>query len=74
MLGTLSGRGVRDREAAGVAAATIAVVKGARIVRTHDVSATMTRVNWTPSSPNAQDVAADEARRPAEESKCCATP
>jgi len=40
-LGNLTGKSVRDRGAAGIAAAIIAVQKGARIVRTHDVAATI---------------------------------
>lgn len=40
-LGTLTGRSAHERLAAGVAAATIAVLKGAHIVRTHDVAATV---------------------------------
>jgi dihydropteroate synthase len=40
-LGTLTGRAAPERLAAGVAAATIAVLKGAQIVRTHDVAATV---------------------------------
>ena len=41
MLGALIGRVEKDRVNAGVAAAVIAVMKGARIVRTHDVDATV---------------------------------
>ncbi len=41
MLGNLTGRDVGDRVAAGVAAALFAVGKGARLVRTHDVAATV---------------------------------
>jgi len=40
-LGKLTGRSADDRLAAGIAAATIAVLKGAHIVRTHDVAATV---------------------------------
>jgi len=40
MLGRLTGRDVNDRVFASVAAAVIAVGKGARIVRVHDVAAT----------------------------------
>ncbi len=40
MLGRLTGREVGERVFASVAAAVIAVVKGARIVRVHDVAAT----------------------------------
>ena len=40
-LGTVTGRGVAERGAASVAAALIAVQRGARIVRVHDVAATV---------------------------------
>lgn len=40
-LGRLTGRSVADRLAAGVAAAVLAVERGASIVRTHDVAATV---------------------------------
>ena len=40
-LGILTGRPVTERGAAGVAAAVIAFARGARIVRTHDVAATV---------------------------------
>lgn len=40
MLGTLTGKSEKERVHAGVAAATLAVMKGASIVRTHDVGAT----------------------------------
>jgi dihydropteroate synthase len=40
MLGAASGRGVDEREFASVAAAVLAVERGARIVRVHDVAAT----------------------------------
>ncbi len=39
MLGALTGRAVRDRGAAEVAAAVLALARGAAIVRTHEVSA-----------------------------------
>jgi len=39
MLGTLSGRGVGEREFAGVAAHLLAVMRGARILRVHNVAA-----------------------------------
>ncbi|MCU0811027.1 MAG: dihydropteroate synthase [Thiobacillaceae bacterium] len=39
MLGALSGRGVGEREFAGVAAHLLAIARGARIVRVHDVAA-----------------------------------
>jgi dihydropteroate synthase len=41
MLGTLTGRAVDDRTAGSVAVAAIAVLHGARIVRAHDVAATV---------------------------------
>lgn len=40
MLGTLTGRDVLGRVSAGVAATTLALGRGAAIIRTHDVSAT----------------------------------
>ena len=40
-LGGLTGRSSAERTAAGVAAAVIAAIKGARIVRTHDVAETV---------------------------------
>lgn len=40
-LGNLTGRSVTEREAAGIAAAIVAVQKGANIVRTHDVGSTV---------------------------------
>lgn len=40
-LGNITGRGARDRTAAGLAAAVLAVERGAHIVRTHDVAATV---------------------------------
>lgn len=40
-LGNLTGRAAKDRIAAGVAAAVLAVERGAHIVRTHDVAATV---------------------------------
>lgn len=40
MLGAITGRPVDQRVAAGIAAALLAVERGARIVRTHDVAAT----------------------------------
>lgn len=39
MLGAVTGRGVGDREYAGVAAAVLALERGARILRVHDVAA-----------------------------------
>jgi len=44
MLGQLTGRDVDGRLAAGTAAATIAVMNGALIVRTHDVAAAVDAV------------------------------
>lgn len=41
MLGTLTGKPEKERVAAGLAAAVVAVMKGARIVRTHDVAETV---------------------------------
>jgi dihydropteroate synthase len=41
MLGALTGKSEKERVAAGLAAAVIAVMKGARIVRTHDVAETV---------------------------------
>lgn len=48
MLGSLTGRPVEQRLAAGLAAAVLAVERGARIVRTHDVAPTLDaiRVTW----------------------------
>ena len=40
-LGALTGRGVTERQTASVAAALLAVQRGARIVRVHDVAATV---------------------------------
>lgn len=40
MLGAITGRGVEERATASVAAALIAIERGARIVRVHDVAAT----------------------------------
>ncbi len=44
LLGRVTGRGVEDRLAASVAAAALAVSKGARIIRAHDVPATVDAV------------------------------
>jgi len=44
MLGALTGREVRDRVAAGVAATSIALAHGAAIIRTHDVAAAVDTV------------------------------
>ena len=40
-LGVLTGRGVHERQAVSVAAALLAVQRGARVVRVHDVAATV---------------------------------
>ena len=40
MIGTLTGRPVRERATGSVAAALIAVQNGAKLVRVHDVAAT----------------------------------
>lgn len=40
MLGAVTGRDIADRVVSGAAAAIVALQKGARIVRTHDVAAT----------------------------------
>lgn len=41
MLGKITGKPVDQRQCAGVAAATLAMQRGARVLRSHDVSATM---------------------------------
>lgn len=41
MLGLITGKSVRERKAAGIAAAVIALMKGANIIRTHDVPDTI---------------------------------
>lgn len=41
LLGSITGRSVDERVSAGIAAAVLAVTKGANIVRTHDVAATV---------------------------------
>lgn len=46
-LGNLTGRPAMERVAAGLAAATIAVMKGAHIVRTHDVAETVDALKLT---------------------------
>lgn len=43
-LGAITGRGVEDRMSASIAAATIAVMQGATIVRVHDVAGTVDAV------------------------------
>jgi dihydropteroate synthase len=44
LLGKLTGRAVGDRLAGSVALATVAVMHGARIIRAHDVAATVDAV------------------------------
>jgi dihydropteroate synthase len=44
MIGALTGRGIGEREAGGVALAALAVSRGASIVRTHDVAPTLDAV------------------------------
>lgn len=44
MLGTITGKPEKEREVAGVVAATIAMMNGAKIIRTHDVAATVDAV------------------------------
>jgi dihydropteroate synthase len=41
MLGAVTGRSEKDRKAAGIAAAVIALTQGASIIRTHDVAETL---------------------------------
>ena len=45
MIGALTGKDVNDRLAGGLALATFALMQGAHIIRTHDVSATVDTVN-----------------------------
>ncbi len=52
-LGTVTGRPVGERQAVSVAAALMAVGRGARIVRVHDVAATVDAVKlWCAVNPN----------------------
>ncbi|HTR00638.1 MAG TPA: dihydropteroate synthase [Candidatus Acidoferrum sp.] len=44
MLGAITGRSEKQREAAGIAAAMLAMQNGARIIRTHDVAGTVDAV------------------------------
>jgi dihydropteroate synthase len=46
-LGSLTGKRVEDRLASGIAAAVLAVVHGAIIVRTHDVAETVDALKIT---------------------------
>jgi dihydropteroate synthase len=41
MLGAVTGRSLNERLGAGIAAAMLAVQRGARLVRVHDVAATV---------------------------------
>ncbi len=51
MLGTLTGRGVEARQAGSVALALLAVQGGARIIRAHDVAATVDALKvWSAAS------------------------
>jgi dihydropteroate synthase len=55
-LGSLTGRAVDDRLAASVAAALLAVERGARIVRVHDVAATVDALTiWHAATPRQED-------------------
>jgi dihydropteroate synthase len=54
MFGQLLGRAVGEREAGGLAAAAIAAWQGARIVRTHDVRATMDALKVTAAAKAAR--------------------
>ena len=45
MLGLITGRSVKDRQAAGISAAVIALMQGVNIIRTHDVTETVDAVN-----------------------------
>lgn len=47
LLGSITGRSVDERVSAGLAAAVLAVTKGANIVRTHDVAATVDALRVT---------------------------
>ena len=44
MLGLITGKGVQERQAAGIAAAVIALMQGVSIIRTHDVAETVDAV------------------------------
>jgi dihydropteroate synthase len=55
-LGALTGRAVGERQAASVAAALAAVVRGARIVRVHDVAATVDALKvWRAAGLDSQE-------------------
>ena len=67
MIGRLTGRPVEQRLAGSVAAALIAVERGAAIVRVHDVAATVDALKvWQAAqvSPDEADRRPDDARRP----------
>jgi dihydropteroate synthase len=53
MFGQLLGRQTGERVAGGIAAAALAAWQGARIVRTHDVRATMDALEVTAAAQNA---------------------
>jgi dihydropteroate synthase len=55
MLGAVTGRPVDERLAAGLAMATLAVSAGARIIRSHDVAATLDAVKMTGAVLAARD-------------------
>jgi dihydropteroate synthase len=55
MLGRLTGRGVGDRTAGSVALAAIAVLNGARIVRAHDVAATVDAIRVAAAVSQGED-------------------
>jgi dihydropteroate synthase len=62
MLGTLSGRDVDQREYAGVAAHLIAVEKGARLLRVHDVAAMRDALAvWNAVTQNTGEETPDDA-------------
>jgi dihydropteroate synthase len=55
MLATLTGRVVADRTAGSVALAAIAVLNGARIVRAHDVAATVDAIRVAAAVSQGED-------------------
>jgi dihydropteroate synthase len=55
MLATLTGRGVDDRTAGSVALAAIAVLNGARIVRAHDVAASVDAIRVAAAVSQGED-------------------
>jgi dihydropteroate synthase len=57
MLGSITGKPENDRVAAGIAAAVIAVMKGACIVRTHDVPATVDALKMCASIRSVESIA-----------------